>query len=170
MNQNVNNTAAAPLTGGAAGDYEKERGNKRTRMRKDPNRALEWTSLFVSIRGSIIGERSIERLRGILQICITCSMQPTQYPGRIENAKELLRSDSWLLNAGISAKCAKCLLEDSPYWHYEGDTLFVDCYAAGVVHAAVQKRHNQPKAADSSPDSATGEESATTKNRTIYTP
>ena len=170
MNKNTNNTAAAPFTGGAAGDSEMEQDRKRTKMRKDPNRALEWTSLFVSIRGSIIGEKNIERLRGILQISITCAMQPTQYPGRIENARELLRSDSWLLNAGISAKCAKCLLEDSPYWHYEGDTLIIDCYAASVVHSTVRRRHNQPKNADSSPDSATGEEPATTINHAIYTP
>lgn len=171
MNQKPNNTAAAPFTGGAAGANEINSSMKRTRMKKDPNRALEWTSLFVSIRGSIIEERNIERLRGVIQLCITCAMQPTQYPGRIENARELLRSESWLLNAGISSKCAKCLLVDSPYWHYEGDALIVDCYAANIIHSAVRKRHNAPTPPDPPADMATKEEEpALSNNRNIYTP
>ena len=115
------------------------------KKKKDPNRPLEWTSLYISYRSQIINEKNTERLRAAILLCMLCAMEPTKYPGYIENAKSLLTDTNWLLNAGISRKCAKQMLEDSPYWHYEDDTLIIDCHAANAVNSTIRKRHNRPQ-------------------------
>lgn len=144
---NVNNNNATVPTlsrGGAVDETAPHLGKKR----KDPKRPLDWVAYYVSFRENIIAEGNIEVFRAIFMLGMLCATNPFKYPGRIEDAKSLFSNDAWLLSAGISQNCAKCIMTDSPYWHYEESTLVIDCYAANEVHSAVMKRCNQPKKND----------------------
>ena len=122
MNQNPDNTAAAPFTGGAAGDSVKMKPKKK---------ALEFIAVEMEKKDLLFATRHKPELFSIgMRACIYCGQRCNG--GKIPNAREIFEStDTARVTAMfyIDANEARQVLKDEPgFWHWKGDTLHIDLY------------------------------------------
>ena len=122
MNQNPDNTAAAPFTGGAAGASVKMKPKKK---------ALEFIAVEMEKKDLLFATRHKPELFSIgMRACIYCGQRCNG--GKIPNAREIFEStDTARVTAMfyIDADEARQVLKDEPgFWHWKGDTLHIDLY------------------------------------------
>lgn len=122
MNQNTNNTAAAPFTGGAAGTSAKM---------KPKTKALDYIAVELEKKDLLFSTRRQPELFSIgMRICIHCGERCNG--GRILNARKLLASPDKARIAvlfSLDSDEAQRVLTDAPgFWHWKGDNLHVDLY------------------------------------------
>lgn len=140
MNQNTNNTAAAPFTGGSAGATAKK-------PRKNPqHKPLDYIAVELTKKQLLFTSRSKPELASIaLRLSIYCGTLCNG--GKIFNAREIIESpdkDNIIATFAVDAKEAERLLEDaSGFWHWKGDTLVVDFYPLMYEHATLEHRRKQ---------------------------
>lgn len=137
MNQEINNTAAAPFTGGAAGDSAKM---------KQKKKALDYIAVELEKKDLLFSTRTQPELFSIgMRVCIYCGERCNG--GKIQNARALLESPDKTRIAvlfTLDSDEVRRVLTDAPgFWHWRGDTLHVDLYPLMYEKKTLEYRARQ---------------------------